>query len=261
VIDGADGAPLTGRRLLLTRPDDATGMGAALVSAGAEVVFVPATRIVADEAGIAAARRRIAEADWLVLTSRRAVELVLTAEVLRRATALRYACVGEATATALASLGATATIIAEPPDQDGLLAALDAVGPVHGTRVLFPAAVGARTTLEDGLRARGAIVDRITCYASRPDPSAVRSLQSVLRAGRIDLAVFTAPSSVEAWVAAVGSIGAQAIPAASIGPRTTVALRARGIPVAVEAAPSDGKGLVASIRAWCEASPPPRTAE
>jgi uroporphyrinogen III methyltransferase/synthase len=261
MTDATDGAPLQGRRLLLTRPDDATGIRELLRQTGAEVVHVPATRIVPVVAGIADARLAVARADSVAVTSRRAVELLFDAERMARYPSLQFACVGTATAAAVTALGGHVCVVAEPPDQDGLVASMLAVGSVAGLRVLFPAAVGARGALERGLLAAGATVERIDCYESLPDPAVVPALRAVEAQGAIDLVVLTAPSTVHAWVAAVGADAAQRMPAASIGARTSAAIRAHGIAVAVEAATSSAVGLRDALIAWGLHSPPPPPAE
>jgi uroporphyrinogen-III synthase len=255
------GTPLVGARLVLTRPDDRTGIGDALRTLGATVLHVPATRIVPIRAGIQAARAAYAEADWVLWTSRRAVELVVgQALPTTRATPPRFACVGPATAEALREVGGTPAVVADPPDQDGLLAALLGVDALAGSRVLFPAALDARDTLEVGLRDAGATVERVDCYDSVPDPTTAARLRELETVGDLDLVVFTAPSTVHGWAAAVGAEAARGLAGASIGSRTTEACRAHRIPVACEAASSTADGLVTAIAAWGAARPPQRSA-
>lgn len=240
-------APLAGRRLLLTRPDDGTGLADRLAGLGATVVHVPATRVIPDPDGIAAARAAYAESDWVLWTSGRAVALVLGEGVPPGRP--RAAAVGPATAEALRARGIAPAVVAAQADQDGLLAALRATGPLTGARLLFPAAAGARTTFEDGVRADGAVVQRVTCYASAADPAAATALADARATGDIDLVLLTAPSTAQAWAAAAGAAAAT-LPAASIGPQTSLACRALGLPVAVEARPSTADGLLEALVAW-----------
>jgi uroporphyrinogen-III synthase len=251
----ATDAPLQGRRILLTRPDDTTGIRDLLRRTGADVVHVPATHIVPVPSGIRAAREAVSRASCVAVTSRRAVELVFDRASLAAAAPVRFACVGDATAAAVTAMGGKVCVIADPPDQDGLVASMIAAGPLRGMHVLFPAAVGARGALEAGLLAAGAIVDRIDCYESLPDPDAVAALRVAEAERPLDLVVFTAPSTVHAWVAAVGAGVARRIPAASIGARTSDAVRAHGIPLAVEARVSSAQGLHDALLAWGTAAP------
>ena len=253
--DPAADAPLRGRRVLLTRPDDTTGIRDLLRRTGAEVVHVPATQIVPVAAGIRAVRAAVSRASCIAVTSRRAVELVFDAARIAAAPTLPFACVGAATAAAVTARGGTVGVVADPPDQDGLVAAMLATGSVAGMHVVFPAAVGARGALEAGLTAAGATVERIDCYESVPDPQAAGQLRTLEAEGALDLVVFTAPSTVHAWVAAVGPDASRRIPAASIGARTSDAIRAHAIPLAVEATVSSAQGLYEALVAWGDPSP------
>ncbi|MDQ3674789.1 MAG: uroporphyrinogen-III synthase, partial [Gemmatimonadota bacterium] len=58
---------------------------------------------------------------------------------------------------------------------------------------------------------------------------------------------FTSGSAVRAYVDAVGAELATRVPAASIGPQTSEALRAAGIEVRYEAEDSTIEGLVSAI--------------
>ncbi len=248
--------PLAGRRVLLTRPDDTTGIGDALRVLGAAVIHLPATRIEPIASGVQLARAVYMTADWVVWTSRHAIDVVFAGALpMTRAVPPHFACVGPATAFALRVIGGEATVVADPPNQDGLLAALVGTATVDGSIVLFPAAVGARTTLEDGLRSAGAQVMRVDCYDSVPDPGAVEALQRIEADEAVELVVFAAPSAVHAWVAAVGPTVARGRPAASIGGRTSAACLAYGIPIVAEAARSDGEALITAIAGWGRGAP------
>ncbi|MGH2897876.1 MAG: uroporphyrinogen-III synthase, partial [Solirubrobacteraceae bacterium] len=96
----------------------------------------------------------------------------------------------------------------------------------------------------DGLDELGAVVDRVVLYRSAPDGDGASELRDRLTAGEIDLVTFTSASSVNAFVDAVGEAAASRAPAATIGPITTAAAKARGLTVAAEAAQSTIAGLV-----------------
>jgi len=241
---------------LLTRPDDTTGIGDALRVLGAAVVHIPATRIEPISSGVQAARAAYTGADWVVWTSRHAIEVVFGATMpMTRDVPPKFACVGPATAATLRLVGGEPAVLADPPNQDGLVSVLREAAELAGATVLFPAAVGARDTLEDGLRAAGAQVIRVDCYDSVPDANAVDALRQVEAEGAIDLAVFAAPSAVHAWVAAVGADVAPRIAAASIGGRTSAACMAYGIPIVAEATSSTRDELIAAIAAWGHRTP------
>ncbi len=254
--------PLGGRRLLLTRPDDTTGIGDALRQLGAAVIHIPATRVEPIASGVQVARAAYMAVDWVLWTSRHAIDVVFgPALPMTRAVPPLFACAGPTTAAALRAVGGEVAVTADPPNQDGLLTAMRAPVGLAECTMLFPAAAGARTTLEDGLRAAGATVIRVDCYESVPDAAAAETLRRVEADGAIDLAVFSAPSAVHAWVAAVGTAVAQRLPAASIGGRTTAACIAYGISLVAEAASSTRDALIAAIAASGHRAPHPTAAD
>jgi uroporphyrinogen-III synthase len=120
---------------------------------------------------------------------------------------------------------------------------------VRGERVLYPAAAGARDVLPAGLRRLGAIVDVIPVYRSVYDGSDAAAVCGRLAAGELDLVTVTSASAVRGYLEAVGPELAGRVNAASIGPITSAAARAAGIPVIVEAEPSTIAGLVTAILA------------
>jgi uroporphyrinogen III methyltransferase/synthase len=101
--------------------------------------------------------------------------------------------------------------------------------------------------LPDGLRQVGAEVEVIHAYQSINDGEGADRLARAIEAGKVDLVTFTSGSSVRGYVEAVGGDLAVRVPAASIGPQTSEALRAAGIEVRSEARESTIDGLVAAI--------------
>jgi uroporphyrinogen-III synthase len=78
----------------------------------------------------------------------------------------------------------------------------------------LPVSDRAAETVERGLSARGARVDRVIAY--RTVATSGEGLAQRLRAG-VDVAVFASPSAVEAFVGAAGAPG-RAVPARSLDP-------------------------------------------
>jgi uroporphyrinogen-III synthase len=242
--------PLDGLRALVTRPDDATALADALRGAGASVVHVPATRIVpAGDAAVAAAWAAVADADWVVFTSRHAVEALTPTAGDARLRARRVVAVGPATAAALAARGVSPALVPERAVAEGVLDAFDAIGGVRGATVAHPVAAGARPALGDGLVARGATYRPVVVYASEPVPEAATRLAAIARDGAVDLGIFTAPSTVAAWVAATSAAG-RSVPAACLGPVTAAAARDAGLAVVVAVAQPTADALVAAVAAW-----------
>ena len=94
----------------------------------------------------------------------------------------------------------------------------------------------------------GAELTVIEAYRSIPDGAGVETLARAIEAGKIDLATFTSASAVRGYIDAVGEELALRVPAASIGPQTSEALREAGIEVKAEAEESTIDGLVAVVQ-------------
>ena len=246
--------PLEGQRIVVTRATDRAGpLTEELVAAGATVIAMPAVRV----EGIASsaldrAVEQLSEYQWVVFTSRTAVEILFDALVAaggsrERFSGVKVAAVGPTTSAALADRGIIATVTPSRFVAEGLLDALAARSDLRGARILYPTAEGARDVLPDGLRNLGAMVDRIISYRSVPDASGAEEVRRLLNCGDIDLVTFTSPSTVRGFVAAVGADSARRAPAATIGPVTSKVARAAGIDVAVEASESTASGLVRAV--------------
>ena len=249
----ASAHPLTGRRVLITRPEGGGELQRRLEALGASVVVVPATIIerLAPDA-LDAALAQLPSYAWAIFTSRNAVQAVI--DRLRAAgrapdalTVLRLAAVGTATAEALHAKGLEVAVVPARFSADGVLEALRGRPDVAGRRVLYATAEGAADTLPTGLAALGAVVDRVACYRTAADPATVEALRAA--AEHIDVVTLTAPSSVHAWVAAVGA-RATAVPVVSIGAVTSDASRTAGLPVVGEASPSTAEGLAEAVRRY-----------
>jgi len=219
--------PLEGRTVLLTRDG---GLADEVKALGAEVRVAAVTRFEpvahdADPAGY----------DWIVFTSRRAVERFdgpLDAGP-------RIACPGPAVAAAGEARGGAVAVLPREHDAAALAAAMLRTEPMAGARVLFPCAERALRTVEERLAAALAVVDRVVCYRTVPaDP-----LPAGVTDG-VDVIVFLAPSAVEAFVALGGDLSAA--PCLAIGRTTAAALEARGA-TPVVAPSSDRKGVIEAL--------------
>jgi uroporphyrinogen III methyltransferase/synthase len=245
--------PLHGRRVVVTRARaQASGMARALEALGAEVIELPAIRIVPrlDSVEVRDAIESIHSYALVCLTSPNGAHLLfdalrganLDARALANAT---LAAIGPGTAAALAEHGLTADIVPERFVAEGLVEALAAVD-VADRPVLVARAAEARDVLPDALAERGARVDVVALYetvAEAPEPEALTA------AADADYITFTSSSTVRNLVeSADGSLpgGARVV---SIGPVTSEAARAAGLTVHVEAERHDPDGLVEALLA------------
>ncbi len=303
--------PLLGKRVLVPRArEQAQGFADAVQALGGEPVLMPLTRIAAPAAeqraeldrALARLRGRPGQGggyDWLLLASANAVqrffdeldELGLDARALG---GCRIACVGRATARALAARGLRADLVPTRGDAVGVAEAVlaaaatarapgdgagdkpddgtddgadDRSGPAAGMRVLIPRAAGGRDEAVERLRAAGAEVDAVTVYRSDAlgvEEAALAPGLAALRAGSVHVIALFAPSQVEALLALAAAAGCEpavrACPViAAIGATTRTALERRGIDVQVLPDEPDATRLAEAIATHVsEHAPPPR---
>ena len=249
-----EGRPLFGKRIVVTRArEQASALGELLRERGATVIETPATRLeTLDLAPLHAALARLADFQWAVFTSRNAVDVFWSAlrgggRDARALAGVKLAAVGPSTAEALAEHGLAVDVTPERFVAEGVLDALRSRDDVRGARVLYACAAGARDVLPTGLGELGATVERIETYRSVPDDEGAAELRARIAEGGADIVTFTSASAVRAYVDAVGSETARSLPAASIGPVTSEAARAAGVPVVAEARQSTLAGLVEAV--------------
>jgi uroporphyrinogen-III synthase len=161
--------------------------------------------------------------DWLVLTSRNAVEPLRA----RLAGSLpRVAVVGQGTAEAVRSLGVEPALVASTSTQEGLVADF----PRPPGRVLFAGAEGARELLARELGADFVPLYRTLEVAPETFP-------------RADLVLLASPSAARS-LARLG----RDLPCVSIGPITTQEAARVGLRVASEASRPDLDGLLEAVK-------------
>ncbi len=246
--------PLFGQRIVVTRAtQQAPALSEKLGELGADVIEMPATQIARlDLAPLRAAIDGINDYDWLIFTSQNAVAIFWEQLLGRRRDSralagLKIAAVGPATAGALLEHGITVDVIPERFVAEALLDIMRGREDVAGRKVLYVTAEGARDVLPDGLRKIGAKLAVIEAYRSIPDGAGAEKLARAIEAGKVDLATFTSASAVRGYIEAVGEDLALQVPAASIGPQTSDALREAGIEVRTEATESTIDGLVSAV--------------
>ncbi len=246
--------PLHGRRIVVTRAtQQAQALTERLRELGAEVIEMPATQIARlDLAPLRSAIAGLSRYQWLILTSQNAVsifweQLLGEGKDARALAGVKVAAVGPATAGALLEHGITVDLIPKRFVAEGLLEILRERDDLSGKRVLYITAEGAREVLPQGLRETGAHLDVIEAYRSIPDGEGAERLARAIESGRLDLATFTSGSAVRGYVDAIGEDLAKHVPAVSMGPQTSEALREAGIEVKAEAKESTLDGLVSAV--------------
>ena len=203
--------------------------------------------------------------DWLVVTSRRAGEVIG-----QLPPALRVAAVGPATAASLEARGIEVDLV--PFDKLRAPRASRGVGTVSGGRALarsilraspkrplrclWPRAAGADRALARHLRLGGSTVCEIAVYETRPRPLMARArIERSLATGRIRAVCFFAPSGVRAFVRQLSAESRTALTKTSIasfGASTTAELRRHGLRPAIETSSGHAGDFADAIAAATE---------
>ena len=255
-MSAAGDGPLAGRRVLVTRAVSAgTELSDRLRALGAEPLEVPLFRI--EKADMAPLIQALADPpafDWIVVTSPNgadALAAALGADNHAAGDLPPVASVGPGTSARLGAHGVAAALEPREHHGRGLADALAAAGPLRGKRFLLVRPERAPRDLPQALAAAGAKVTEVAAYRTViAGPEAAGALEAALAAGVAAIAV-TSPSTVEAWVRALGADRTQRVftevPAVAIGPSTGAAMKRHGLPIAAIAHPHTMEALATAI--------------
>jgi uroporphyrinogen III methyltransferase/synthase len=242
-------------RVLITRPEgDAGPLRTLLEERGFEVVMLPTTTVqpVEDDSELADALAQLEDHDWMVFTSRNAVDAVMRTMRSRECEippGLLIAAVGSRTEGVLRQAGMRVACVPQEATGEALAHALIQRG-VRGSRILLPAGDRARPQLAEILRQAGAEVRVVTAYRTvmAPAGKAYPALKA-LRSGSINAVALASPSAFEGLLALLGpdarSLGRVGL--VCIGPTTASAVRDAGFTPAVVAEPHTLEGLVGAV--------------
>jgi uroporphyrinogen-III synthase len=240
-------ATLTGCRVVITRGETENGpLATALRRAGAEPVLIPLVRTVSLP-GDGATPLTVSGFDWIAFTSANGVREFWSRLDATQRSAFRahraIAVVGPSTAHTVATLGAAPSLIAPEFVAESLA---NAFGDVHGKRILWPRAAGARSVLAQRLRERGAEVDERILYETVPVAVSTEMLDRIAGA---DAITFASPSAVRAFAACTdsGALRRSHPRTVCIGPVTTAAAEALGVHIDATASVYTFDGLVAAL--------------
>ncbi len=253
--------PLFGKRVLITRTRrQASSLARLLAEEGAIAVELPSIEIepIEDREAIenAIERLRTGEYAWCGFTSANAVELFfdhLAEHGLdsRAFVGARLFAIGPATAEALESRSLRPDVVPSEYVAESVVESLT-TEVKRGECVLLPRAESARVELVKGLEDLGATVDEVPTYRAAVPTDISPEVLADLRDGRIDVATFTASSTVRNLVAMLGDARALTGPKrpliACIGPITSETARELGLTVDVMASEYTIEGLVAALR-------------
>ncbi len=252
---------LFGKRVVVTRSrDQASELVRQLLELGADVLEIPTIAIkpAKDPAPLREAVQSIGTYDWLVFTSPNGVDAffrVFFAEHtdIRDIGGLKIAAIGAATAQKLAALHLQVDL--QPSEFTGkaLLETFRKEVSCENLKFLLPRADLADEKLARGLEDLGGIVDDLDAYQTVPETDDVTGHRARLLAEGADIVTFTSSSTVNNFCDLVDvPVLFRQFPRlriVSIGPQTTAALKARGLPAAAEAEQHTIPGLVETILA------------
>jgi uroporphyrinogen-III synthase len=180
------------------------------------------------------------------------------ADALRRT---KVVARGPKPSAALRELGVSIDLqVPEPNTWRETLAMLDARLPVAGLRVAVQEYGQPVPELTNGLESRGAVVTRVPVYrwGLPEDTGPLRTALTEIADRRIGAALFTAAQQVEHVLQVAAAAGieggvrsamAEHVVVGSIGPTTSAALRAHGLPVDIEPEHPKSGHLVAAVAA------------
>ncbi|MDB5325808.1 MAG: cysGA hemD, partial [Phycisphaerales bacterium] len=168
---------------------------------------------------------------------------------------VQVAVIGEATADAVReSLAIEPDVIPKAFVAEALADELIARDAVRGRRFVLLRADIARPVLVDKLKAAGAAsVEDIAVYETKPAASLPPEVIEAIDAGRVDWVTFTSSSTARNFAALLGDSYKEKlanVKTASIGPVTSDAVRALGLPVTVQATAADVSALAAAVLSY-----------
>lgn len=206
---------LAGRHIVVTRPPaQAAALASAIEAAGGVAVLFPVLEIgdPPDTAALDAAMARLDQFDLAVFVSPNAVERGLAAVTSRRAwpPGLRAAAMGPASAAALRRGGVQEVLLpADGSDSEALLACPELQAErIRGRQIVVFRGDGGRELLAESLLARGAGVERVTCYRRGRPALDAAPLRAQLAEGAIAAVTVTSSEGLRNLVAMVGTDGA-----------------------------------------------------
>jgi len=253
-------APLTGRTVLVTRPQQqAAALSQAIRAAGGEVFDFPALVIEAVPLeALSASLAQLADADIAIFISPNAAQFGMTAiqAMSRLSASTDVFAVGPGTTRVLRDLGVSQVITPQGQDSEALLA-LPQLQHVAGKRVVIVRGVGGRALLSDTLTTRGADVQFLECYRRGVPQADVAPLLSRLQTGGIDAVTITSAEALHNLAGLLGEAGAPLLANTPLfAPHEKIAEAARHFGIAqVIATPGGDAGLVKGLINWFRNTP------
>jgi uroporphyrinogen III methyltransferase / synthase len=237
--------PLFGKKVLVTRArDQAKDFVDCLTRYGAEPVSFPTIEIVPPESWepVDRAIDRLAEFDWLLLTSVNGVEFFMKrlkdrGRDLRDLKGIRIGAIGPKTANAIEAHGLAPDLVPQTFQAEAVLEGLSAE-PLEGRRILLPRALEAREVLPQELAKRGARVEVVPVYRTIIPTARREAVRAMLQKKELAVVTFTSSSTVKNFMSLFeGEPVArllEGVKIACIGPITADTAREKGLHVDIQ---------------------------
>lgn len=249
ILNWLERKPLFGKKVLVTRTrEQASRLSTLLTERGAEVLEFPMIRIepVKD---VLRNMKAPGAYDWFVFTSPNAVKCFLNAfcaeRDVRELGSAKIAVVGPSTGKILTGYGLKTAF---QPDK---FTAKDLVeqwpAEEKGKRVLFPCGNLAKDEIEEGLRRKGAEVDRLEVYRTVPEVEHREGARERFCQEGADWVIFSSSSAVENFHALNLEYPKEKCRYACLGPVTAGVMRKWGYSVDLEAEESRIEKLVEQL--------------
>ena len=247
------GLPLSGRRIVVTRPKGQAETLLALIrQAGGEPLEIPALEIreLEDLAPFHSVIERLDSFDTAIFVSRNAVRRTFALMGKRPWPAqLRVATVGNGSREELESRGITGVSAPGGQADSEALLAMQEFSAVSGKRIAIFRGEGGRTLLGDTLAVRGALVEQAPCYRrARPAQSAAL-LVAAWEHGKVDAVMVSSGEGLANLLEMLDS-GSQRLAGTVLfvpHPRVAVEAVRKGLKRPVVAGPGDAQMAAALV--------------
>ncbi|HVS52624.1 MAG TPA: uroporphyrinogen-III synthase [Opitutaceae bacterium] len=250
---------LSDRRIAVTRTrEQASELADKLAALGASVLELPLIHVSkeVDLETLADVLAELGSYDWIVFTSANGVrfffeEFHRVFDDIRALGMLRFACVGEATARAIAAQHLRIECQPKTATAEALADELIATGSLDSAKLLVITGNLNRDTLVKKLEEARAIVDQLQVYKTEKTDLSAEPSAADFRARGADAILFASSSAVQSFVdqAAALKLGAKAQRplAGSIGPQTSETMKKVGMPIDFEAKTPSLDSLVEAL--------------
>jgi len=251
--------PLHGRRVAVTRArEQASELAGRLTALGAEVIELPLIHVVKDidKQAEADVLLELGGYDWIVFTSANGVrfffeEFFRIFDDIRSFGLLRFACIGEATAKAIAEHHLKIECQPKVATAEALADELIATGSLDSAKLLVITGNLNRDILVTKLEGARAIVDQLQVYRTEKTDLTGEPLAADFRARGADAILFASSSAVQSFADQAAALtlatGAKRPLAGSIGPQTSETMKKVGMPIAFEAKTPSLDSLVEAL--------------